>query len=55
MFLFIVSCLLTYCGIWPYASLIVYELQALQYTHYEDVPGTFDVDKWTFEVASEYK
>ena len=31
--------------------------EALQYTHYQDVFGTLDVDKWTYEVhvAPEYK
>ena len=42
------SCLL-YCVIWPYATFIAYALQALQYTYYQDVSGTLDVDKWTFE------
>ena len=33
------------------ATLIVYELQALLYTRYQDVFETFDVDKWTYKVA----
>ena len=55
MFLFSVTCLLLYGAIWLYASLIAYELQALQYTLYRDIFGTLDVDKWTYEVAPEYK
>ena len=31
----------------------MYELHALQYTHYHAVLETLDVDQWTYEVASE--
>ena len=40
---------------WPYATLIACELQVLQYTHYQDVFGRLDVDKWTYDVAPEIK
>ena len=52
-FLFSVTYLLSYAGIWPYVTLIAYEIKALQYTHYQGVFLTLDVDKWTFEVAQE--
>ena len=53
MFLVRGSRLLFYDRISMYVILIAYELQALQYTHYQDVFGVLYIDKWTFAVDPE--
>ena len=55
MSLFSVGCLLCYSASRLHFTSIAYEFQALQYTHYQHVNATLDVDKWTLGVGQEFK
>ena len=48
-------CRLLFSAIWLRFTLMAYKFQALQYTHYQHVIVKLGVDKWTYEVAVEFK